>query len=170
MPQRGRHAGRRGSFAEDAAPLLELVLVDLAPCEALFENVERRTAWRSERRWRSRALPWSDGLADQGQPIAAAMIAALRVRRALLPAADTLDRVGRAARAIACRRMEAALLEGLSAERLSALDHLLVVDPAIRMTPFAWLRALPEAPSEKNPDTPLDRLRFVQDLGLDQGR
>jgi hypothetical protein len=38
------------------------------------------------------------------------------------------------------------------------------------MTPFAWLRALPEAPSEKNLEALLDRLRFVRDLGLDQGR
>lgn len=105
---------------------------------------------------------------DQAQPIAEAMLAALRERRALLPAADTLDRVGRAARAIARRRMKASLLKGLSAERLSALDGLLVVDPAIRMTPFAWLRAPPEAPSEKNLDALLDRLRLVRDLGLDQ--
>lgn len=100
---------------------------------------------------------------DQAQPIAEAMLAALRERRALLPAADTLDRVGRVARAIARRRMKASLLKGLSAERLSALDGLLVVDPAIRMTPFAWLRAPPEAPSEKNLDALLDRLRYQFD-------
>jgi hypothetical protein len=44
---------------------------------------------------------------DRGQPIAEAMIAALRGRCSVLPAADTLDRLGRAARALARRRMEA---------------------------------------------------------------
>ena len=50
---------------------------------------------------------------DRGQPIAEAMIAALRERCSVLPAADTLDRLGRAARALARRRMEVALLDGL---------------------------------------------------------
>nr|WP_306454995.1 hypothetical protein [Mesorhizobium sp. L48C026A00] len=66
------------------------------------------------------------------------MISALRERRVLLPAADTLDRLGRAARAIARRRMEAALLDGLSAERLAAIDDFLTVDPTVGMTRFAW--------------------------------
>lgn len=55
----------------------------------------------------------------------------------MLPAADTLDRV------LARRRMEAALLDGLPAERLQDLDQLLLVDPAIRITRFAWLRSSP---------------------------
>jgi hypothetical protein len=53
----------------------------------------------------------------------------LRDRRAVLPAADTLDRIGRAARALARRRMEAALLDGLPVERLDNLDRLLAVNP-----------------------------------------
>lgn len=73
---------------------------------------------------------------DQGQPIAEAMISALRERRTLLPAVDMLDRLGRAARAIARRRMESALLDGLSAERSAAIDDLLAVDPAVGMTRF----------------------------------
>jgi hypothetical protein len=68
----------------------------------------------------------------------------------MLPATDTLDRLGRGARAIARRRMEAALLAGFTTAELAALDDLLVLDPAVQMSRFAWLRALPEAPSERN--------------------
>ncbi|SEE77698.1 Transposase and inactivated derivatives, TnpA family [Rhizobiales bacterium GAS191] len=104
---------------------------------------------------------------DQGQPIAEAMIAALRERQALLPAVDTLDRIGRAARAMARRRMQAALLNGLGPEQVGMLDSLLFVDPAIGMTRFAWLRTLPEAPSEKSLMALIERLRFVRDLSFD---
>ena len=98
------------------------------------------------------------------------MIAALRDRHAVLPAADTLDRIGRAAWVLAHRRMEAALLDGLPAERLDDLDRLLAVDPAIRITRFAWLKAPPEAPGEKNLLALLERLRVIRDLGLDPRR
>jgi hypothetical protein len=104
---------------------------------------------------------------DLGRPIAEAVIAAFRERHALLPAADTLDRIGRAGRVVARRRMEAALLDGFTSEGLAALDGLLVIDPAIRQTRFAWLRALPEAPSEKNLLALLERLTFVRSVGLD---
>lgn len=87
---------------------------------------------------------------DKGMPIAAAIIAAFRERKSVVPAIDTLDRIGRAARAVARRRVEAALLDGLTSERLATCDGLLAVDLAVRQTRFAWLRALPEAPSEKN--------------------
>ena len=107
---------------------------------------------------------------DQGQPIAEAMIAALRERCSVLPAADTLDRIGRAARALARRRMEAALLDGLPRERLDALDELLTVEPEMRVTRFAWLKALPEAPGKKNLLALLERLRFVRDFALDPRR
>jgi hypothetical protein len=66
--------------------------------------------------------------------------------------------------------VEAALLDGLTSERLATLDGLLAVDPAIRQTRFAWLRTLPEAPSEKNLLALIDRLNFVRALGLDPQR
>ena len=67
----------------------------------------------------------------------------------MLPASDTLDRIGRAARVVARRRMETALLDGLSSEELATFDGLLAVELAIRRTRFAWLRAFPEAPSRR---------------------
>jgi hypothetical protein len=107
---------------------------------------------------------------DRGIPIAEAIIAVFRERKSVLPATDTLDRIGRAARVVARRRMEAALLDGLTPGGLAALDGLLAVDPIIRQTRFAWLRALPEAPSEKNLLALLDRLSFVRSFGLDPQR
>ena len=107
---------------------------------------------------------------DKGMPIAEAITAAFRERKSALPAIDTLDRIGRAARVVARRRMEAALLDGLSSKELAALEGLLAVDPAIRQTRFAWLRAFPEAPSEKNLLALLDRLSFVRSFGLDPRR
>jgi hypothetical protein len=63
--------------------------------------------------------------------------------------------------------MEASLLDGLTSERLATFDGLLIIDPVIRQTRFAWLRALPEAPSEKNLLGLIERLSFVRafDLG-----
>ncbi|MGL4964065.1 MAG: Tn3 family transposase [Inquilinus sp.] len=124
-------------------------------------------AGRDDRRAALAAALEAADATDQGQPIAEAMIAALRNRHAVLPAADTLDRIGRGARALARRRMEAALLDGLPAERLDDLDRLLVVDPEIRISRFAWLKALPEAPGKKNLLALLERLRVVRGFALD---
>jgi hypothetical protein len=107
---------------------------------------------------------------DNGQALAEAIIAAFRERRLLLPGVETLDRLGRAARAIARRRMETALLSGFTSEQLASLDALLVNDPAIRLTRFAWLRSLPETPSEKNLLSLIERLTFVRSFALDPQR
>lgn len=107
---------------------------------------------------------------DLGKPIAEAIIAAFTERKSVLPATDTLDRIGRAARVIARQRMEAALLDGLTSEGLATIDELLTVDPTIRQTRFAWLRALPEAPSERNLLALLERLNFVRAFNLDPQR
>ncbi len=103
---------------------------------------------------------------DKGAPIAHAAATALRERKATLLATDTLDRMGRAARVIARRQMEHALLGALTPDDLAALDGLLAVDPAVRQTRFAWLRTLPEAPSEKNILGLIERLNFVRGIDL----
>ena len=126
-----------------------------------------RVAGREDRRAALAAALEAADATDQGQPIAETMIAALRDRRAVLPAADTLDRIGRAARVLARRRMEAALLDGLPGERLDDLDRLLTVDPAIRITRFGWLKSPPEAPGEKNLLALLERLRVIRGFALD---
>ena len=107
---------------------------------------------------------------DKGETIAAATIEAFRSRHVLLPSADKLERIGTAGRAVARNRAQKSLLEGLTTEQLAAIEQLLMVDPAIRQTRFAWLRALPETPSEKNLLALLERLAFVRGFGLDPQR
>ena len=107
---------------------------------------------------------------DKGETIAAATVAAFRSRNVLLPSTDKLERIGTAGRAVARKRVQTSLLEGLTPERLEAFEQLLMVDPAIRQTRFAWLRALPEAPSEKNLLALIERLTFVRSFGLDPQR
>lgn len=58
--------------------------------------------------------------------------------------------MGLAARAIARRRAEAALIVDLDQQKLQTLDGLLEVDPAIGQTRFHWLRSAPEAPGALN--------------------
>ena len=125
---------------------------------------------RHDRRAALKAAISAAASTDKGLPIAEAIIAAFRERCALIPTADTLDRIGRAGRAVARRQMEAALLEGFTSDGLAALDGLLVIDPAIRQSRFAWLRVTPEAPSEKNLVALLERLTFVRSFGLDPQR
>jgi TnpA family transposase len=127
-------------------------------------------AVREDRRAALTAALAAATASDKGMPIAEAIIAAFRERKSVVPPIDTLDRIGRAARVVARRRVEAALLDGLASERLAALDGLLAVDPAIRQTRFAWLRAAPEAPSEKNVLGLMERVIFVRSFGLDPQR
>ncbi len=82
----------------------------------------------------------------KGLSIAKAIIATFREQCVLLPAVNMIERMGLAARAIARRRAESALIADLSDEKLKALDILLDVDPAIRQTRFSWLRSAPDAP------------------------
>jgi hypothetical protein len=107
---------------------------------------------------------------DNGETIAAATIATFRSRNVLLPSTDKLERIGTAGRAVARKRVQTSLWEGLTPERLEAFEQLLMVDPAIRQTRFAWLRALPEAPGEKNLLGLIERLIFVRSFGLDPQR
>ena len=104
---------------------------------------------------------------DKGRPIAEAIVAALRDRRVLLPAPDTIERLGLAARSIARRRAEAALISDLSSERLQMIDGLLNVDPVIGQTRFHWLRSAAEAPGAANLVGLMDRIGFLRALGID---
>ena len=103
---------------------------------------------------------------DRGQPIAAAVVAALRAANIILPASSVIERAAIAGRARARRRATDALLAGVSDEQTATLDRLLVRDAAVDMTPFAWLKAMPVAPKAGHIRELLDRLRRVRDIGL----
>ena len=103
---------------------------------------------------------------DHGQPIASAVIAALRVGRIILPGAVVIERIAIAGRARARKRAADALVAGLSSEHLTKLDGLLVVDPSVGVTPFAWLKSMPIAPKADHIRELLDRLKLVRGIGV----
>jgi hypothetical protein len=103
---------------------------------------------------------------NHGKPIAGAVIAALQQSRIILPAVSVIERTAIAGRARARKRAADALLAELSPSQSAKLDELLVLDPAVNMTPFAWLKAVPIAPRADHVRELLDRLRHVRAIGL----
>lgn len=104
---------------------------------------------------------------DKSVTIANTIIVTFRERRVLLPVANVIERMGLAARAIARRRAEAALISDLVPETLQMLDGLLEVDPAIGQTRFHWLRSAPDAPGALNLVGLTERIAFLRTLGID---
>ncbi|PAQ06946.1 Tn3 family transposase [Mesorhizobium temperatum] len=104
---------------------------------------------------------------DAGASIAGAIVAEFRNRNSLLPAANIIERMGIAARAIARRRAEKTLIEGLSSDRLQDLDRLLEVDQTIGQTRFHWLRSAPDAPSASNLVGLAERIAYLRTLEID---
>ena len=103
---------------------------------------------------------------ERGQPIAAAVVAALRAAGIILPAAAVIERAAVAGRARARKRATDALLRDLTEAQLSKLDGLLTFDPSAGMTSFAWLKAMPIAPKADHVGELLDRLHLVRKVGL----
>ena len=103
---------------------------------------------------------------DRGQPIVAAVIAALRTAGIILPPPAVIERAAIAGRARARKRVTDALLAGATEEQLGKLDRLLVLDGSVGMSAFAWLKAMPIAPKADHVGELLDRLRRVREIGL----
>ena len=103
---------------------------------------------------------------DAGGPIAAAVVEALRRSRVLLPPLAVIERAAIAGRARARRRATEAMLARVPEAQVAELERLLVADPALGMTPFAWLKAMPVAPKPDHVRELLDRLHRVRGIGL----
>ena len=84
-------------------------------------------------------------MSESGASIVNAVVATLHGARSILPTVETIERMALAARAIARRRAEIALIQCLAPEKLQELDRLLEVDPSIGQTRFHWLRSVPDA-------------------------
>jgi hypothetical protein len=82
---------------------------------------------------------------DDGFLIASEIVAALRAAGTLLPATGRIERSGIAGRARARKQAHDALLSGASADQISKLEDLLVVDPKTGVTPLAWVREISTA-------------------------
>ncbi|MGO4319949.1 Tn3 family transposase, partial [Agrobacterium sp. MCAB5] len=104
---------------------------------------------------------------DDGAAIVSSIVAAFRERGALLPAIDTIERIGLTGRAIARRRAETTLIKDVPLDTLRSLDRLLEVDPSIGQTRFHWLRSAPEAPSASNLVGLTERIAFLRRLEID---
>lgn len=128
-----------------------------------------RSATAQDRRAALLSAIETAAMSDSGASIVNAIVAMLRERGALLPAAEIIERMGLAARVIARHRAEGALIEGLPPEKLQALDKLLEVDAAIGQTRFHWLRSAPEAPAASNLVGLTERIAFLRTLGIDSG-
>lgn len=106
---------------------------------------------------------------DKGAVIAAAAVCALKQARVVLPAPATIERAAITGRALARKRSHAALLEGLSADRLAALDALSAVNPETGLTRLTELRTIPTAPKPDHVRAILNKLKAVRDLRIEPG-
>ena len=107
---------------------------------------------------------------DRGEPIVHAMLEPLRAARVLIPAATVLERIGLIARVRARKAAFQALTAGLTDVGRTRIDGLLVNDPDVRRSRFAWLRDPPESPAPSNIIELLNRLEYVRDLGVGADR
>ena len=107
---------------------------------------------------------------DRGEPIVRAMLEPLRAARVLIPAATVLERIGLIARVRARTAAFQTLTAGLTDAGRARIDGLLVNDPDVRRSRFAWLRDPPESPAPSNIIELLDRLEYVRDLGVGADR
>ena len=103
---------------------------------------------------------------DRSEPIVQTMLSHLRVRCVLVPDAAVLERIGLTARARARQQTFNVLADGITEAERTALDGLLVTDPAVRRSRFACLRDAPEAPAPTNMVALLDQLDWVRDVGV----
>jgi len=182
-----RHPGQGlGPSQPPPAALLDFVAAQLGLPAAAFADYARRDQTRREHAAELQAIlglrsfrlsDWRDCLrvgadaawaTDRGEPIVQAMLTHVRARSVLVPDAAVLERIGLAARARARQRTFQVLADGTTEAERMALDGLLVTDPAVRRSRFAWLRDAPEAPAPTNMVALLDRLDWVR--GVEIGR
>ncbi len=133
----------------------------------LMVYLAARSATGQDRRAALLAAIQAAAISDDGGAIASAIVSMFRQRGSLLPSIDTIERIGLAARAIARRRAERALIEEISVGTLQSLDKLLEVDPAIGQTRFHWLRTAPDAPGATNLVGLTERIAFLRKLEID---
>jgi TnpA family transposase len=107
---------------------------------------------------------------DRGEAIFRAMINYLREQRVLLPASITLEKIGLAARALARKRAQKSVIEGLEQKTIAGLEALIAVGDDQDRTPLAWVREWPEAPTQRNLVGVVERLQSIQNLGVDADR
>lgn len=94
----------------------------------LMVYLNTRSAMAQDRRAALLAAIHAATTSDDGAAIVSSIVAAFRERGALLPAIDTIERIGLAGRAIVRRRAETTLIKDVPHDTLRSLDRLLEVD------------------------------------------
>ncbi|MCF1470290.1 DUF4158 domain-containing protein, partial [Agrobacterium vitis] len=133
----------------------------------LMMYLDTRSATLQDRRAALLSAIQAAATSDEGAAIVSSIVAAFRERGALLPAIDTIERIGLAGRAIARRRAETTLIKDIPLDALRSLDRLLEVAPSIGQTRFHWLRSAPEAPGASNLVGLTERIAFLRRLEID---
>ena len=133
----------------------------------LHERLGLRAFVRSDLRQAVSIAAAAAAATDKGGPIVEALIAELRRRGIILPSPDTLERVGLAGRSQARRKAAEDLLASITPSQLEAVDRLLINDPALRKSPLAWLREIPESPSAASMAAITERLAYVRAIAID---
>lgn len=106
---------------------------------------------------------------DRSEPVLRAMVERLRADRVIVPDAGVLERIALAARARARKQTFNVLTTVLDRDQRLRLNLLLMVDPALKRSTFAWLRDYSESPAPSNILLLLDRLDVVRQLDVDPG-
>lgn len=133
----------------------------------LMVYLDTRSATAQDRRVALLAAIQTAAISDDGPAIASSIVTTLRERGSLLPAIDTIERIGLAGSAIARRRAERTLIEDIPLDTLQSLVKLLEVDQSIGQTRFHWLRSAPEAPGASNLVGLTERIAFLRTLEID---
>lgn len=132
----------------------------------LYERLGLRAFVRGDIRQMVSVAAAAAAETDKGGPIVEALISELRQRRIILPAPDTLERVGLAGRSQARRKAAEDLLAPLSISQLEVVDQMLVNSPHLRKSTLAWLRDVPESPSAASMSGITERLAYVRAIGI----
>ena len=184
-----RHPGQGlGPGEQPPATMLSFVAGQLGISPDVFADYARRDQTRREHAVELHAIltlrsfrlsDWRDCLrlgtdaawaTDRGEPIVQVILTHLRSAGVLIPEVAVLERIGLAARARARKKTFEVMVDGLTHTERAALDGMLVTDPALRRSRFAWLRDAPEAPAPTNMVALLDRLEWVRTVGIGPAR
>ena len=149
------YAGRDQTRREHAAELHD----------ALGLRAFKRQDWRTMLDVGAR-VAWGT---DRSEPVVRTMVEHLRADRIIVPDAPVLERIALAARARARKQTFNVLNSALTRDQRLRLNLLLMVDPALKRSTFAWLRDYPESPASSNILLLLDRLDTVRQLCVDAG-
>lgn len=112
-----------------------------------------------------RAAAASAVATEKGEPIALAVINALKAERILVPGARLVERLALAGRAMARRQAHRHLISDLEPEHLAALDELLTERAGDRSM-LGWIAEAPEGAKLKSLKGVIARLEIVRGVGI----